>query len=297
MGLSVSIPGPRGINAAIYHAAKTVRPEIIWLDKATFLHRCTIEAIKADFPNCVVIGFSPDDMGGRHNRSKNFDTHLPLYDAFLTTKSYNVAELRNLGCANVIFVPNGYDPLTHRQLPVDDSIRQRLGASIGFIGRAEASRAAMLRYLANSGLPIRIWGPGWTRWKGLENATVEGRGIYGDDYARAICATDINLGFLSKLNRDLQTTRSIEIPACGGFLLAERTSEHLELFKEGTEAEFFDSPDELLDKCRYYLKHTDSRSAIARAGRQRCLSSRYDYASRLRAALRTLGLPPTADMS
>ena len=296
MGLSVRIPGPKGINAAIYNAAKAIRPQILWLDKATFVQRTTLEAVKADFPNCGVIGFSPDDMGGRHNRSKDFDDHLSLYDAFLTTKSFNVAELRNLGCTKVIFVPNGYDPHTHRHLLVDGSIRQRLGAPVSFIGAAEAARAASLRHLANSGLQVRVWGPGWKRWKGLGNATVEGRAIYGHDYAKAICASDVNLGFLCKGNRDLQTTRSIEIPACGAFLLAERTSEHLELFEEGIEAEFFGSDDELLDKCRYYLLHGDRRSAIAQAGRRRCLNSGYDYASRLRIALRTLGiLSPSTD--
>ena len=87
------------------------------------------------------------------------------------------------------------------------------------------------------------------------------------------------------MNRDLQTTRSIEIPACGGFLLAERTDEHLRLLKEGVEAEYFASDAEMLEKVRYYLTHENERARIAAAGLRRCLTGGYSNADRLTSIL------------
>ena len=116
-----------------------------------------------------------------------------------------------------------------------------------------------------------------------QNLQVENKPIYNEDYAKALCATKINLCFLRKINRDLHTSRTMEIPACGGFMLAERTSEHQELFEENKEAVFFDNnnPKKLLEKVRYYLEHEEEREAIAKAGRKRCLKSGYSHHDRL----------------
>jgi spore maturation protein CgeB len=121
--------------------------------------------------------------------------------------------------------------------------------------------------------------------------------LRGDDFARACSAFKINLAFLRKLNRDQQTTRSVEIPACGGFMLAERTPEHLRMFAEGEEAEFFSSVEELAAKCRRYIDDSAARESIARRGHERCIRDDYSNAAHIARAFRTLGLggPPVAD--
>src|ERR1035438_5518630 len=93
------------------------------------------------------------------------------------------------------------------------------------------------------------------------------------------------LNILPKWNRDEETTRSIEIPACGGFMLAERTPKHLEYFVEGQEAEFYCDFPELLEKVRFYLRADERRMEIADSGRDRCIRSGYSYRDRIASVL------------
>jgi spore maturation protein CgeB len=90
------------------------------------------------------------------------------------------------------------------------------------------------------------------------------------------------------MNRDEFNGRTFEIPACKGFLLTERTSKHLEFYREGVEAEFFSSVEECAEKIRYYLENPEQRLAIAERGYRRAIDSDYSYARRMSDALATV---------
>ena len=119
----------------------------------------------------------------------------------------------------------------------------------------------------------------------------EGRNgeIYEEVYSDAIAGSRISLGLLREVCSDQHTTRTFEIPAIGGFMLADRSQEHMEFFKEGQEAEFFSSDDEYLDKLRFYLANDDVRRRVAQAGHERCLRSGYSYDDRIRCVMTELG--------
>jgi spore maturation protein CgeB len=279
-----------GVNQSLIEAAKRKTFDILWLDKALLIKPATLRTVRALQPACKIVGYSPDDMtGNTKNQSRYFLEHLPLYDVYFTTKSYGVTELKQLGCPKAIFVGNAFDVHTHRPIEVTAEEKARLGGPVGFIGAWEHARSDSILRLAQSGLQVRVWGSGWQRAQGSHtNLLLENRDLLGVEYAKGICAFDINLCFLRKQNRDLQTTRSIEIPACGAFMLAERTAEHLALFEEGKEAEFFSSDNELLEKARYYLEHPMERKWIADAGRQRCLAGGYSNHARLKGMLQEI---------
>jgi hypothetical protein len=269
-------------NAKIRAASAREKPQILWVDKGLTIDAATLRSVRAENPNCVIAGYSPDDMTNPGNQSPRFLASLPEYDIYFTTKSYGVAELERLGARRVHFVGNAYDPSTHRPVVTSEQERTNFGGVAGFIGQWEAQRSASICKLAGERVPVRVWGEDWHKCRcSSEFLRVENRPLWADDYALALCSFDINLCFLRKSNRDLQTTRSIEIPACGGFMLAERTAEHLALFEEGKEAEFFADDVELIEKTKYYILHPTQRRTIAEAGRQRCLRSGYSNQDRM----------------
>jgi hypothetical protein len=282
-------PDVYGSNAAILRALSREAFDVLWVDKGLTIRARTLRRARRLKSALLCVSYSPDDMASPDNRSSAWLRCAPLYDVHVTTKSFNVGELPELGARDVFFVDNAFDPATHRPLELSPEERRRFAADVGFVGTFESERAEAMLALARRGVRVTIHGGRWERFRGRHaNLDVRHEVLEGLDYARAVNATKINLGFLRKAYRDLQTTRSIEIPACGGFLLAERTDEHRRLFAEGVEAEFFASQDELEAKVRRYLACEEERLRIAAAGRRRCLEGGYGNEERLAAVFEHL---------
>lgn len=276
------------LNATICRSVKDQQYDMAWVDKGTEVRRETLRCLKRRLPSIVLVSFCSDDMLNPNNMTVDFLASLPNYDYHITTKSFNVAEFQVLGAKKVLMVDNGFCEHAHRpEQGLPEEARATLGGDVGFIGYWEKERAGSIVYLAENGVNVRVWGP-WKNSKKVPNLLIEGRPAWEADYAKAIGAFKVNLCFLRKENRDLQTTRSVEIPACGGFMLAERTSEHLSLFKEGEEAEFFDSREEMLRKCKYYLKNEEQRKRVALAGYHKTVTAGYSNRRRLDLVLRKI---------
>lgn len=281
-----------GVNKKLLEGTRGKTFDLIWVDKGTVIRSDILRELKRLLPSKTkLVHYNPDDPFGRYGRSrywKTFNKAIPEYNVHFVPRKVNINEYKKLGAQMVIqSIPFwGYCPETHKPMQLSEGDKKQMGGQVGFIGSWEYERAQSLFFLAKNEFQVRVWGDGWKKCKIKHpNLRIEYKSIWGSDYARVICSFDINLCFLRKANRDLQTTRSVEIPACGGFMLAERTTEHLKLFEEGKEAVFFSSDEELLEKVKYYLLHPQERQRVAEAGRQRCLKSGYSNRECLRGML------------
>lgn len=270
------------VNTALLSEIRKSCFDVIWIEKGNMIHPWTLAAIKKLAPYVALVSCSEDDMYARHGHSLWYRWGLRHYDCVFTTKAYNLEELKRLGAKKTKLFLDSFDEKTHRPMQLTDAERRRFGCDVGAIGAFEPERARSLYYLATNGIRVSIWGNGWKDWVGRHpNLDVRNEFLFGEDYSKAISATKINLNFLRKINRDEVTSRSVEIPACGGFMLAERTQRHMDFFAEGIEADFFSSDKELIAKIKMYLHNDEGREKIAYAGRERCLRDRYSMREQL----------------
>jgi len=274
-GLPVRLPDSSCANRKIREYITRNQYDIVWIDKGITINPETLLYIKQVSPETKIVSYSLDNMALRHNQSQNYVKCIPLYDWHFTTKSYILEDMKRLGAKRIKFTNQVYESSFHYPHLLNGEEIQRLGGYVGFIGAWEKERCESILYLAAGGIKVKVFGSGkWNNYKNIENLKIL-PALYSDDYSKALQAFRISLCFLRKMNLDLQTSRTMEIPACGGFMLAERTDEHLQLFAEGKEAQFFATNEELLEKCRYYLAHDEERKIIAEAGTLRCHTSGY----------------------
>lgn len=304
------------MNAAVLSAAAEFRPDLVWAEKQEFLTAATVAALQKAGARCL--HFTPDPYFTlTWKRTAIMDHAIAAFDVLVYCKSYEKGAYDALGRPSV-YMPLGYCDETHRPFPTTDA---RWQCAIGFLGGWEPRRESFIGSLLARGADVKIWGGYWDflrdgKWT-LRRAVIlrqlaggepfsihrhaalaaswQGGEVYGDDYAAALTGSRIGLGFLRKVCPDQHTTRTFEIPAAGSMLLADRTAEHQEFFREGVEADYFDSAEELADKASFYAAHDDARRRVAAAGLARCESGGYSYLHRLRSVLgqlARLGLAP-----
>lgn len=271
-------PSISSYNRYLLAAARQHRPDVLWVEKGHYVSRDTLDSIKRE-TGAFLVCYNTDDIG--HSRN-GWRLHIPCikeYDMYFTTNQFNVSELEALGARQVVLTQLGYNRNLFGPREITEGEEQRLGASVGFIGHWETATEALFVRLNDLGLPLRVRGSSWRRakHKRMPEHSIEPRAIPTEDYTKSIIATKVNLGINSEQSRNLSSGRTFEIPAAGGFLLAQRTSEHQRFFEEGKEAEFFSSAEELVAKARHFLRYDADRKRIAEAGRRRCIANGYSY--------------------
>lgn len=258
----------------------TFEPRLVIVVSGTLVSRRAVEVLRRRH-DARVFHFHNEDLANRRNTTATLRAAAPAYDHFFTTKTFNVEAWRQRGVEHVSFLPHGYRPNCHFPVPVTEADRSRFGSPLAFVGTFERSRAVLLESVVDLGL--RIWGNDWDGrpLAAAVRRAVQGRPVFCEEMSRVFNASSICLAFLRKANRDRHTSRTFEIPACGGFQLSERSDEILSFFDEGREIECFADAHELRDKARFYLANEPVRRRIAERGLARLRKSRYSFTDRL----------------
>ncbi|MFZ5806616.1 MAG: CgeB family protein [Verrucomicrobiota bacterium] len=245
--------------------------DLVWVDGGHLISSSLLKKLAAK--GMKLINFNHDDPfgGGEGNKWKVYLQSVPYYDVLVVVRDENVKEARVCGAKKVEFTHFSYDPIVHAPRDMTETEKAHWSFDVLFLGTWKKERGAFFKYLAQKEIPFVIYGDHWQKapeFSFFKHAW-KGKSLWGDDYARAIQSSRVCLGLVSKTSRDVHTTRSLEIPAIGGLLCAERTSMHTTLYKENEEALFWDSCEECVEVCRKALNNPSWASEIALAGHRK----------------------------
>ncbi len=249
------------------------KPDICWVNSGEFFSGEFVQRLK-DL-GCPVILFNNDDPTGGRDKGlwSTLVKAIPYYDLCVTPRRPTENDMQRLGAKKTMRVWMSYDEIVHQPPASDETIPDAFISDVVFVGTwiKSENRHLLLRQLLDQGLRVKIWGSRWDRSPDskLLAACLQGGPLYGRSYVEAIAGAKICLGLLSKGNRDQHTRRSVEIPFSGGLLCGERTAEHLELYRDGVEAVFWDDPEECVSQCVKLLSDDTYREKIRIAGSNR----------------------------
>ncbi len=104
-----------------------------------------------------------------------------------------------------------------------------------------------------------------------------------EEAAEKFCQSKIvfNISIKDDINMRVFETLSTK-----SFLLTNRIPTMTELFEDGKHLVMYDSPDDMIDKAKYYLEHDDERNAIAQAGFEE-VRSKHTFVHRAKQVLDT----------
>jgi spore maturation protein CgeB len=285
----------REFNRDLISMAAKFKPEVMLATKGSFISpEALIEMKRCSGP--LLVNYATDDPFNRNTSGRHIVDAIPHYDVYICTKRAIMEDVRRAGCSTVIFVPFGYEPsMYYPEQPLPNEEHARFRSDVAFIGGADADRYPFFEALADAipGLDLHLYGGYWDRHPRLKKYH---RGFAtGRDYRLVIAGTKIAPCLVRRANRDGHVMRTFEVPACGGFMLHERTLELPEFYQEDKEVACFGSAQELAEKTQYYLAHPQEREAIARAGHARCVPA-YSYDNRIKEILGYHGNRATAQV-
>jgi spore maturation protein CgeB len=271
------------MNRRLLAAARAFQPDAMVILKGETISRETLVTLCTQ--KISLVSWWVDDP----RRFPKFLRHFELFDMVFVFDKECVADLKERGIKQVMYLPCACDQTTYYPQSLDPAAYPQLTCTVGFVAVYYPERGALLRQL--KGLDLGLWGSGWEAapeigefppgtWRGMRITAANAAKVYN---LAKICPNvhhaQTRIGGIN--------TRTFEILAAGGFELVDRVPGLEEHFEVGREIVAFSSPAEFRELTEYYLSHPAERAAIIERGRSRVLQD-HTYEKRLEVILKSL---------
>ncbi len=219
------------------------------------------------------------------NLHPEFVRRLPTFNVFQCFDDPESSELISKPVAksyDLCFVGNIAEVDTYRSWGVNNVEWMPLGVQTGFYDPAVTYEDLICRE-RDIGLFMMIDKTSKFRIERLSRLDQEfpEAHFYGRGWRRGILPGDLQLNYLSRAKIGINVHnstgpinhRTFALPANGVMQICDNKSNLGKIFKLGEEAVGFDSIDECIDLCRYYLQHDEERRRIALNGWKRAIDN------------------------
>jgi len=218
----------------------------------------------------------------------------PHFDAFTTSDPNGLIKYEKRGWKNVVHLPFGVNDALFK--PITNVVKD---IDVSFVGGWHPYRQWLVSKLRKEGVKVQAYGYGWPT--GM---------VSTEEMIQVFQRSKISLNFSNCSSWDVRYIfssfkslkdrlrskkvweqikgRHFEIPACGCMQLSYYVEGLEHLFDIGKEIAIYTTPEELLEKCRFYLEHESEREAVAEAGLTRVMCE-HRYADRFTKVFSDLG--------
>jgi spore maturation protein CgeB len=263
--------GVAAMNQRLIAEVQAKRPDVVVF--CLFQEEFDPEALKRvrELSKTMVIYL---DDNWRVEYSRRWAQHFDLY---ASADIDGVRKFADAGLPHAYFFPFGCDPRVYRPLGLPKVY------DVSFVGSFHPRRQWEIRQLEKAGLKVHTAGFGWPNGPASHEEMIrifnQSRINLNLSNSRTLDARYVisSLRAFKDAIRSVKTVeqlkaRHFELNGCRAFQLSQYTEGLERVYRIGEEIAIFTSPDDLVDKVRYFLAHGDRAEAIAEAGYRRTLA-------------------------
>ncbi len=248
--------------------------DLIWVFKGMELTPETI--LKLKNKTNKIINFNPDNpfiFSGKGSGNINISKSIGLYDKHYTYDNDVKKKIEldyQLPCELVSF---GFDLESLGSIGFQEFDEVKI---ICFLGNPDSYRAGIILEILNQEIPVHVYGNDWQRFIKHPKLTIFGP-VYENRYYHVLRSYRLQLNIMRGHNLNSHNMRSIEVPGCGGIMLAPSTTDHLSFFEEGKEAFFYTDTSSLIEQAKKIMSLDPKEVLSIRKAAQEKVRSRFLY--------------------
>jgi spore maturation protein CgeB len=284
--------GKAGMNQALVQAVRDFAPDVAMF--SLFGDQLLPETVTEVNKLTKTLCFFHDDTW-RREFSQFWAGHFHYFTSadFEAPRKY-----QRLGLDHIIHFPFGCNEALYKPIPVEKKY------DVSFVGGWHPYRDWIIKRLRKANIDVAVAGYRWPR--GI---------LQHPDMVRYFSESKINLNLSNSASWDARylirhpralanllrspkgaeqiKARHFEINGCGGFQLSYYVDGLEHCYEIGKEIAVYLSPDDLIDRIRYYLKDDELRESIALAGYRRTLKE-HTFKQRFERVFASMGLPASS---